>query len=63
MYLTLELWNIVPHSTSRNKTFSFRAPHLNCVSLTLGPACHFDFRAGPQALRLTSLPSSLTSHP
>jgi len=56
MYLTLELWNIVPHSTSRNRRFHFVRP-ASIVSLTLGPARHLDSRAGPQDLGPTSLPS------
>jgi len=48
MYLILELWNIVPHS-------SFRPASI--ASLTLGPARLLDFRGGPQDLGSPSLPS------
>ena len=57
MYLNLGLWDIILHSTSHTIDVLFRAPRLAPVSLTLGPACHLGFRAGPQDLGSPSLPS------
>ena len=56
MYLILKLWTIVPTRCLVNRRFHFVCP-ASIVSLTLGPACHLDVRAGPQDLGSPSLPS------
>ena len=61
MYLTLELWNIVPHSTSRNRRLYFVRP-ASIVSLTLGPARNPTSAPALKTSDPLPCPRSLTSH-